>query len=198
MHLVTSSLFLPSLCAHLQPTSQKRLLVAYLAACLAAYVARGRPALDLRGFFSRPFGPVAAPGPRPTPHKSALHPRFRMPVEGSDGGSSGDGAAWADGDDQEAPEELHPNAWLALAQSALFHPEAHVTKCVRALAHDARLYGSLPRRGFAHLGVGALGLDGLDGAEWIDGSLFARAAEATMGRVGWTREGEEARFWDRL
>lgn len=53
MHLVTSSVFLPSLCVFLSLSSKIRLLRAYFAAVCTWYVARGRSVLDIAGFFSQ-------------------------------------------------------------------------------------------------------------------------------------------------
>ena len=50
MHLVTSSIFLPSICALISPLSRARLLKAYLAAICIWAVARGQPSLDVKGF----------------------------------------------------------------------------------------------------------------------------------------------------
>jgi hypothetical protein len=171
MHLVTSSLFLPSLSTLLSRASQTRLLRAYFSIALAHYVARGRPPLPFAAFFAAPAPELAVPGPHPTPSKSALHP------------------------DPDTPEHA-ANAWAPLAQSAAFHPDAHVPKLVRALAHWAERFGARPEGYFAALGKGAMGEDGLDGVEKLDGSVFVRAAALSLGRVGWVREGEEARFWD--
>lgn len=191
---MTSSLFIPSLSTNLRPDSQKRLLVAYFAASLATYVARGRPKLDIRAFFESSQRPVDPPGPRPTPSKGALHPRFRVPKYDDNGNRREDD----DDKSTRGPKELDPNAWLALANSALFHPEAHVTKTVRTLAHNSRMYGSTPRGAFAFLADDKMGDGKLKDAEFIDGTLFVRTAEATLGRVGWTREGEDVNNWDRL
>ncbi|KAK0451420.1 uncharacterized protein EV420DRAFT_716756 [Desarmillaria tabescens] len=51
MHLVTSSLFLPSFAAYLTPPSQALLLRSYMAVSLAWWVARGRPGFDIPKFF---------------------------------------------------------------------------------------------------------------------------------------------------
>jgi hypothetical protein len=59
MHLVTSSLFLPALCARLQPASQVRLLKSYFYTVLIWAVARGQPALDVRGMVSELQNPEA-------------------------------------------------------------------------------------------------------------------------------------------
>ena len=50
MHLVTSSIFLPSICALISPLSRARLLKAYLAATCVWAITRGRPSLDAKGF----------------------------------------------------------------------------------------------------------------------------------------------------
>lgn len=59
MHLVTSSIFLPALCALLQPASQAHLLKSYLYTVLIWAVARGQPALDVRGLVSELQNPEA-------------------------------------------------------------------------------------------------------------------------------------------
>ncbi|KAG8701174.1 hypothetical protein FRC08_004241 [Ceratobasidium sp. 394] len=50
-HLVTSDLFIPSILSLLKPANQVTLLRAYFAVCLGLFVSRGRPALDIEGFF---------------------------------------------------------------------------------------------------------------------------------------------------
>lgn len=52
MHLVTSSLFLPSLITSLTPGSQALLLRAYLVTILTWWVARGRPVLNIKSFIT--------------------------------------------------------------------------------------------------------------------------------------------------
>jgi hypothetical protein len=164
MHCVTSSLFLPSILRFLQPASQTRLLRVYFTVSLTYYIVRGRPVLDLRAFFADPVPPLEVPGTHSTPSKTAL-----------------------------LATSSH-NPWYAVLQSTLLHPEAHVSKCERALVHWANLYGERPRGYWAAL---AGGPDGLEGAEDMDGSLFVRAAALTLQKVGWVREGEDATFWDR-
>ncbi|KAL0570873.1 hypothetical protein V5O48_011084 [Marasmius crinis-equi] len=55
MHLVTSSIFLPTLVLSLKPASGKLLLRAYFAVSLATWIARGKSKLDVAGFFSSPM-----------------------------------------------------------------------------------------------------------------------------------------------
>ncbi|KAG1793541.1 uncharacterized protein HD556DRAFT_1479300 [Suillus plorans] len=51
MHMVTSSIFLPSLIVYLSPRAQALLLRAYLLSVVAWFVARGRPPLNFKSFF---------------------------------------------------------------------------------------------------------------------------------------------------
>ncbi|KAK1222282.1 hypothetical protein PQX77_014915 [Marasmius sp. AFHP31] len=52
MHLITSALFLPSLFSFMSPASKRTLLRAYLITGLVWWVSRGKPRLDITGFFS--------------------------------------------------------------------------------------------------------------------------------------------------
>jgi hypothetical protein len=51
MHLVTSSIFLPSFLATLKPVSHLNLLRTYLTVCLSWYIIRGRPTIDIPAFY---------------------------------------------------------------------------------------------------------------------------------------------------
>ncbi|KAG8680677.1 hypothetical protein FRC09_018053 [Ceratobasidium sp. 395] len=51
VHLVTSDLFLPSILSLIKPANQVMLMRAYFASCLGYFVSRGRPAIDVKGFF---------------------------------------------------------------------------------------------------------------------------------------------------
>ena len=55
--------------------------------------------------------------------------------------------------------------------------------------HDAALYGTYPAGYFS-------GTE-LEGAELLDGTLFIRAAGLTAGVLGWIKEGQAIRDWDR-
>jgi hypothetical protein len=68
VHLVTSSLFIPSILSLLKPVHQADLLRAYFATTLVWFVSRGRPALDVQGFFE---SVSADPKPNPDPNSSA-------------------------------------------------------------------------------------------------------------------------------
>ncbi|KAG5637382.1 hypothetical protein H0H81_004759 [Sphagnurus paluster] len=166
MHLVTSSLFLSAYAAYLKPSSQEHLLRGYLLISLAWWVSRGRPALNIPAFFSStstsaPAHPLPT-GPLPTPHPSAL----------------------------AGKHAVTPNAWLPIIETAVVHPDDHLPKLQRALAHYNSLYGA---RGPGELDFKATGLEG---AEVLDGTLFVRAAWLTARRMGRVREGEAPGEWD--
>jgi hypothetical protein len=84
---------------------------------------------------------------------------------------------------------MNPNPWLSIIQNTLVHPDDHIPKMQRALAHYASLYGNRPAGFFA-------GTE-LAGADKLDGSLFLRVAGLTAKRLGRMRDGEEPTpFWD--
>ena len=159
MHLVTSSLFLSSFIEHLTPAAKSIFLHSYLVSVLTVWVARGRPAIPIAGFYQRTSPNLNPPGLQPTPGKETL-----------------------------TPDALTPNAWLAVLQSTLLHPNEHLCKAQRALAQYARVYGDYP--------VGSFKGTELKEAELLDGTVFVRAAALTMDRLGWLREGQQKREWD--
>lgn len=61
MHLVTSSLFLPSLVNFLSTTSQALLLRSYMAVTFAWWISRGRPSFDIPKFFESDNNEFASP-----------------------------------------------------------------------------------------------------------------------------------------
>lgn len=190
MHLVTSSIFLPSLLTSLYQNSraQALLLRSYFAASLALYVGRGRPNIDIAKFYSDTSlflpssGQDVVPGPQPSPFKHTLP-------------------------DRKSAEARTPNPWLSIVQTTLVHPNEHLCKAQRSLAHFSSLYGLRGRGWFASLrGQQAnsdLGTDDkLEDAERslgfgeLDGTLFLRVAMLTANRLGWMREGESEEGWD--
>ena len=174
MHLVTSSLFLPSLLAYLAPPSQALFLRAYFGASIVTYIARGRPALDIRSFYASQETLYPIPtGPLPNPDESTL------PQPDAD---------------PNRVKAVTPNPWLPIIETSLTHPNEHLVKLQRALAHFSALLGSRSH------GASEGGLKGaaneLDGGELLDGTLFIRVAGLTAKRMGRVREGEAAREWD--
>lgn len=162
MHFVTSTLFLPSFASHLKATSFSLLLRSYFASALTVWIARGRPSPHIESFYSRTSTAFHAPGPAPTLGRDVL-----------------------------APESaIAPNPWLQVTQSTLVHPNEHLPKAIRSLAHFAHLLGSKPPGTWADKNCK------LEGAEKLDGTLFVRVASLTMDRLGWVREGEGKKEWD--
>jgi len=170
MHLVTSSLFLSSLVAYLTPSSQSLLLRSYFATSLAWWISRGRPGFNISGFFTD-HGDLAyplPPGAHPTPGEGALpSPASRFATT--------------------------PNPWLSIIQNTIVHPDDHIAKLQRSLAHYSHLYG--------HRIAGRSDFEKTEllDADKLDGSLFLRVAGLTAKRMGRVRDGEQpAVFWDRV
>ncbi|KAF8622031.1 hypothetical protein AX15_007318 [Amanita polypyramis BW_CC] len=69
------------------------------------------------------------------------------------------------------------NPWLPIVQLAIAHPEDHVSKLQRALAHWEQLYG------FKGPNDPRLSATELTGADKLDGSLFLRTAKLTADRT---------------
>ncbi|KAH7103881.1 hypothetical protein BKA62DRAFT_670055 [Auriculariales sp. MPI-PUGE-AT-0066] len=116
MHSVTSSLFVPSILSLLSKREQGLFLRGFALSTFATWVSRGRPRVDIKGFFehasSSPLSPVSVPKP--------------------------DGACLD-------PDNLHQNEWHMLLQSTVSHPDEHLVKTQRALAQYAMLYGGKPK-----------------------------------------------------
>lgn len=162
MHLVTSAVTLYSFIATLtNPQSKSLLLRGYLTRCLAFWIAGGRVQLPARSFFRAPIL-TDFPGPKPQPSTSAFP-------------------------EQNSPLAITPNVWLQIIQSALIHPDDHLAKTQRTLAHFSSMYGGIA--------AGEYRDTELEGSELVDGTLFVRTAALTMEWMGRIREGEPARFW---
>jgi hypothetical protein len=104
MHLITSSIFLPSLCALISPVSRSRLLKTYLAVSCIWAVARGQPTLDVKGF-------IEATEPANLEHVDVA------------------GAAHMD-----AQTSGQGYMWDKILEQARVHHDEHVTKILRSLA----------------------------------------------------------------
>lgn len=167
MHILTSSIFLPSLAAFLSPPSQSALLRGHFSVLLAIWVSQGRPPLPIEAFFDSVTATPAPPGPKPTPSGGSL---------GRQEGGFGSQLKEID------------NPWLSIIQSVLDHSDEHLVKTLRALQHYAQIYGARPARTFAGTG--------LDGAERLDGTLFVRVAGNAMNAIGWVREGDPRGTYD--
>ena len=164
MHLVTSSIFLPSLAANLSPNSQVTFLRSYFSVSVSWWIARGRPKLDIEGFFSNTTSHPIPLGKYPPPQK------WYLPSASSRLATT-------------------PNAWLPIIQQALVHPDDHLCKFQRALAHYDQLYGGMKKGAWKDKGAK------FPSIELLDGTLFVRAAGLTADRMG--RESDDVPAWDR-
>jgi hypothetical protein len=170
VHLVTSVLFLPSVLAFLKPSSQALLLRYYFTASLAAFILRGRPNLNIKSLYESQELVYPLPGGElPAPHEEAL------PLPGAD---------------PNRVKAITPNPWLPIIETGLVHPNEHLIKLQRALAHFSTLFGA--RRPGACEGAA----EEMEGAELLDGTLFIRAAGLATKKMGRVREGEAASDWD--
>ncbi|KAG1773707.1 hypothetical protein EV702DRAFT_1243059 [Suillus placidus] len=142
MHMVTSSIFLPSLIAYLSPRAQALLLRAYLSSAVTWFVARGRPSLNFKSFFES-----TATVPNPT--NSPAVP----PVEGI-----------------PAQDVQTSNPFLPLIQSSIMHPSDHHPKTQRAFAHFSAIYGTRPKGYFA--GTELDGAEELDGSLFVRAAVL--------------------------
>lgn len=180
MHLVTSVLFLPSLLAYLKPESSVILLKTYFVTSLMVYLVGGTPALPIDEFYSGTTANPVQPGVQPTPTNKFAH------GPGAVGVTDQHPVVW-----EEASKTLTPNPWYPILQTTLVHPNEHLCKLQRALAHFAAELGETPAGTFSHLAV-----EGLMGAEALDGTVFIRAAGLTANKLGWIREGQDMGLWN--
>ncbi|KAG6908240.1 hypothetical protein DXG01_005633 [Tephrocybe rancida] len=165
MHLVTSSIFLASYITYLKPSSQEHLLRGYLLVSIGWWVSRGRPALDIGGFYDATSPYPLLSGSLPPPDNT-LKPK-------------------------DPSKAVTPNAWLPIIETSVVHPDDHLPKLQRALAHYSSLYGT------REPGQPDFAATELAGAEKLDGSLFIRASGLAANSMGRVREGEEAGSWGR-
>lgn len=166
MHLVTSSIFLPSYIAYLTPTSQEHLLRGYFLVSLGWWVSRGRPKLNIKGFYESTSPHPLPTGALPTPHEKALHPA-------------------------DPKKAVTPNAWLPIIESSVTHQDDHLPKLQRALAHYARLYGTREPGEADFKGTELPDANLLDGTLFI---RVAGLAAKRMGRV--REGEAPGSFWD--
>ncbi|KAH7922285.1 hypothetical protein BV22DRAFT_1131586 [Leucogyrophana mollusca] len=138
MHLVTSSLFLPSVLPYLAPRSQALLMRAYFVSSLTWWVARGRPGFDIKEFFASTSALPTPPG-----ETSSHSPTPNVPL----------------------PHAQTPNPWLPLLQSTIVHPNDHFAKIQRAFAHFGVIYGTCAAGYFK--GTELEGAEHLDGSLFI-------------------------------
>lgn len=170
MNLAAASFFNHSLLKHLSPQSQQLLLSTFRSATLQMWDKAGRPAIDINNFYQDKHttpNPLP-PGCIPLPHPSVLDPKHTT-----------------------------PNSFYRILQSAMMHPNPHVSKFQRALSLFSAWYGTMPPGSFTEddfpSGEDAPILTGIDK---LDGTLFIRVAGLTADKLGWVREGQSPGEWD--
>ncbi|KAF7763737.1 hypothetical protein Agabi119p4_8274 [Agaricus bisporus var. burnettii] len=117
VHFVNSSLFLPSIAAHLKPTSQELLFRSYLTVVSGWFVARGKPDIDIKAFFAD--------------NKTVKSLITTTPTHS-------EGPSYALPDSSKAS----PNPWTEIIHSAILHPDEHVRKFQRTMMQFAQTYGT--------------------------------------------------------
>ncbi|KAG1860779.1 hypothetical protein F4604DRAFT_1126059 [Suillus subluteus] len=163
MHLVTSSLFIPSLIASLSPRAQVLFLRVYFASAIASWISRGRPCFNFKRFFKS-----TSPVPN-TPNNLAVPPA----------------------DSALTQDAQPPNPFLPLIQSSITHPDDHHTKIQRAFAHFSTIYGPRPKGYFA--GTELDGADELDGSLFLRAAVLTADHMGWVGKgeeaKEWSSEG---------
>jgi len=203
MHLVTSSIFLPSICAFLSLSSKVRLLRAYFAAVCTWYVARGRPALDISGFFSQEIRIPS--GLDPDPRKGGV-PNLWIPLLQSGMAHPDEHliktqralSCWAQKFGVKKARvllikgELNSHALGMDVSNAQSFNEGEAVRSSSSTHHPADTTSGNTLNGFDTMPITEL-----PGSEHLDGSLFLRTALLTADRLGWVREGQNlGEFWD--
>ena len=203
MHLVTSSIFLPSLCAFLSLSSKVRLLRAYFAAVCTWYVARGRPALDIAGFFSQEISIPS--GLDPDPMKGGV-PNLWIPLLQSGMAHPDEHliktqralSCWAQKfgvkKARVPPIKDDPNSHslsLDVSNAKPFGEGDAVQSSFTTLHPADTAFGNTLN------GLDTMPITELPGSEHLDGTLFLRTGLLTADRLGWVREGQDlGEFWD--
>ncbi|TFK84112.1 hypothetical protein K466DRAFT_589194 [Polyporus arcularius HHB13444] len=172
MHMVTATLFVPSLLNVIPSMESKAtLLRAFVPVLLMYLTVRGRPRID--------------------PGLIMSYPAVPRPPNSAGNASAPDASAIGD---PHSTEDASP--WPAIVASVLHAPDAHTVKAIRSLYYAAQRYGRTPPGG----AFGAFDREGRethDGMGQVDGTVFLRAAGVVMDTLGWVSYGQKAGSWDR-
>lgn len=200
---MTSSIFLPSLCAFLSLSSKVRLLRAYFAAVCTWYVARGRPALDIAGFFSQEISIPS--GLDPDPRKGGV-PNLWIPLLQSGMAHPDEHliktqralSCWAQKFGvKKARVPLPIMGGLNNLNHALSLDVSNAKSFGEGDASFATHHSADTTSGNTLNGFDTMLFTELPGSEHIDGTLFLRTGLLTADRLGWVREGQDlGEFWD--
>ena len=190
MHVLTSSIFLPSVLSLLPSRAhQVVFLQTYLVAACHTALARGRPHIDVGLIMDN----TASPSKGSEEEAKVGNPWCGLIEASLD--EPGQSTL------QRSPAiDLHrppsPPPLLTVSRSGISTPDSHTPKSLRTLLHLA----SLP-----HLSLAAPGQlphtagSTLPGIEALDGSVFVRIAGMVMEQqAGWGKAGGKRRDWGRI
>ncbi|KIJ41070.1 hypothetical protein M422DRAFT_780500 [Sphaerobolus stellatus SS14] len=168
MHMLTSSIFLPSYMKAIKNIQFKReLLRAYIQVMGYYLMVRGRPRINptlIMSYTDNPLPPDIDPNKVHVASK-ALGPSARNP-------------------------------WPAMVEDVIHAPDSHTVKSLRTLIYGSLKFGRL-RKG-EMIGVyDPEGKETHEGIAQVDGTVFVRAAGILMDTLGWVTHGQEVGHWDR-
>lgn len=174
MHLVTSSIFFPSLFRVLpNPTHKASLLRGFFTNIVLLTILRGRPVIKpdlLLSYTDVPRPPVKISVP--PPHPTSLG-------------------------DPSKDEDYNP--WPVMISAGLPYPDSHHPKVMRSLVYAAEHYGDVAAGEAIGTFVGSSKTESHAGTSRMDGTIFVRAAGMLMDYMGWVTYGQPPRGgdWDR-
>ena len=167
MHLLTSSLFVPSFFKYMPSVENKRaLLRTYVQPWGIILMTRGRPRIDPALLMSYDAYPLPPDVPKPQPSAAGVAMRADF------------------------------NPWPLIIADAIHAPDSHTIKSLRTLLYGATRYGTIPKGGFIG-SLGADGKETHAGMKEVDGTIFVRAAGVLMDTLGWVTHGQVKGGWDR-
>lgn len=178
MHIITSAILIPSFLATLRPASSINLLKAFFSSSLMWFIGRGRPAIDLAAFFEGTTHLVETPLNMPISTSIPYSTELRTATQ------------------EVSTTASIANPWTPILESSITHPDEHLPKLQRALAHFASLYG---HKSFGRDAIG-ISLPGV--STHLDGSLFLRVAALSAIRMENDRKIDmnevQGAQWDRM
>ena len=152
MHLLTSSIFLPSYVAAFEDSATKVLVIrSWLRIALGLVIERGKPKLHIAHLMAQSATPSPAQSIRPQPHRRAI-----------------------------LASVSEPAPWLPVIRSAFQHPDSHQIKAIRSLVYASQHMGGLSEggvRGAERLEAG----DQLDGSVFVRAAGVIMASTGWVG-----------------
>lgn len=174
MHLVTSTIFFPSLFRVISnPTYKANLLRGFFSNVVLLTILRGRPVIKpnlLMSYTDVPRPPVKIEAPPPHPLNLS---------------------------DPANDEDYNP--WPVLISAGLPYPDSHHPKVLRSLVYAAEHYGDVAPGEAIGSFLHDSDTESHPGTSKMDGTIFVRAAGMLMDYMRWTMYGEPPleHDWDR-